>query len=52
MDDNTTDQLNTFFATPQTVRPSDIDFDFAYDSQTEEFAFINTFELEVYNFIH
>jgi hypothetical protein len=32
--------------TPQT------DFDSAYDSPTEEFAFINTFELEVYNDIH
>jgi hypothetical protein len=48
----TPDQLNTFFATPQTVRPSNIDFDSAYDSPTEEFSFINTFELEVYNVIH
>jgi hypothetical protein len=49
-DDNniyTQDQLNTFFATPQTVRPSNTDFDSAY-----ELAFINTFELEVYNGIH
>jgi hypothetical protein len=49
----TADQLSTFFATPQTVRPSNTDFDSAYDSPTEEFAFINTFELEVYwNDIH
>jgi hypothetical protein len=46
------DQLNTFFATPQTVRLSNTDFDSAYDSSTEELAFINTFELEVYNAIH
>jgi hypothetical protein len=48
----TPDQLNTLFETPQTVRPSNIDFDSAYDSPTEEFAFIKTFELEVYNAIH
>jgi hypothetical protein len=48
----TPDQLNTFFATPQTVRPSNIDFDSAYDSPTEEFDFINTFEMEDYNVIH
>jgi hypothetical protein len=55
VDDNiiyTPDQLNTFFATPHTVRPSNTDFDSAYDSPTEEFAFINTFELEVHNAIH
>jgi hypothetical protein len=45
----TLDPLNTFFATPHTVRPSNTDFDSAYDSPTEEFAFIITFELEVYN---
>jgi hypothetical protein len=48
----TPDQLNTFFATSQTVRHSNTDFDFAYDSPTENFALINTFELEVYNVIH
>jgi hypothetical protein len=37
----TPDKLNTFLATPQTVRPP-----------TEEFAFINTFEMEVYNALH
>jgi hypothetical protein len=50
VDDNiiyTPDQLNTFFATPQTVRPKNTDFDSAYESSTEELAFINTFELEV-----
>jgi hypothetical protein len=55
VDDNiiyTPDQLNTFFETPQTVRPSSTDFDSAYNSPTEEFAFINTFEQEVYNAIH
>jgi hypothetical protein len=41
----TPDQLNTLFATPQTVRPNNTDF-------AEEFAFINTFELEVYNATH
>jgi hypothetical protein len=46
------DQLNTFLATPQTVRPSITDFDSAHDF-TEEFPFIDTFELiEVYNAIH
>jgi hypothetical protein len=45
------DQLNTFFATPQTVWPSYTDFDSAYDSPTEELAFINTFELLIYNYI-
>jgi hypothetical protein len=52
VDDNiiyTPDQLNTFFVTPQTVTLSDKHFDSAYDSPTEEFAFTNTFELEVYN---
>jgi hypothetical protein len=49
---HTPEQLNSFFATPQTVRPSNTDFDSAYDSPTEEFAFINTFELEVYNAFH
>jgi hypothetical protein len=51
VDDNisyTPDQLNTFFVTPQTVKSSNTDFDSAY----EEFAFINTFELEVYNAVH
>jgi hypothetical protein len=47
------DQLNTFLATPQTVRPSNTDFDSAHDFPTEEFPFIDTFELiEVYNAIH
>jgi hypothetical protein len=51
LEDNITytpDQLNTFFATPQTVRPSNTDFDSAYDSPTNEFAFINTFELKLF----
>jgi hypothetical protein len=55
VDDNivhTAEQLNKFFATPYTVRSSNTDFDTAYDSPTKEFAFINTFELEVYNVIH
>jgi hypothetical protein len=47
----TQDQLNTFFATPQAIRPSNTDFNSASDSPTDEFAFINTFELEVYNAI-
>jgi hypothetical protein len=34
--------------TPQTVQPSNTDF----DSPKEEFAFIHPFELEVYNAIH
>jgi hypothetical protein len=46
------DQLNTFLATPQTVRPSNTDFDSAHDFPTEEFAFLDTFELEVYNAIY
>jgi hypothetical protein len=55
VDDNinyTPDQLNTFFATPKTVRLGNTDSDSANDSPTEEFAFINTFELKVYNAIH
>jgi hypothetical protein len=55
MNDNiiyTPDHLHTFFAIPQTVTPSNTDFDSAYDSPTEEFTFINSFELEVYNAIH
>jgi hypothetical protein len=55
VDDNiifTPDQMNTFFATPQTIRPNNTDFDSAYDSPTEELAFISTFELEVYIAIH
>jgi hypothetical protein len=44
----TPDQLNTFFATHIC---SNTDFDSAYSSPTEEFAFINTFELEFYNAI-
>jgi hypothetical protein len=31
----TPDQFNTFFATPQTIRPSNTDFDFANDSPAE-----------------
>jgi hypothetical protein len=55
VDDNiiyTPDQMNIFFATPQAIRPSNTDFNSASDSPTEEFAFIKTFELEVYNAIH
>jgi hypothetical protein len=44
--------LHTFFAIPQTVRPINTNFDFAYDFPEEEFTFINSFELEVYNAIH
>jgi hypothetical protein len=55
LDDNIThtpDQLNTFFATLQTVRLSNTDSDCAYDSLPVEFAFINTFQLGVYNAVH
>jgi hypothetical protein len=52
VDDNfiyTPDQLNTFFAIPKTVRPNNTGFDSTYNFLTGEFAFINTFELKVYN---
>jgi hypothetical protein len=41
VDDNiiyTPDQLNTFFATPKTVSPSNTKFDSALDSTTEKFS--------------
>jgi hypothetical protein len=48
----TPDQLNTFFATPQAIIPSNTDFNSAFDSPTDEFAVINICELEIYNTIH